>query len=704
MGWEHPSLVRDLVKILWCVVLWTNKLLASALAITSNVSPIIDFETFSDVLYGGDTFFVDGITLGPYSRQPGDETVLEGDVCNSMVKQLFVYEMAGSATLPTFIPTTDYGSDPLLDWGPFCQFFIPTPVVVGTSLIALWITLGCVGIVLIVSCCCCFLFCWLLLLLGLLLTRQRKSAKTYRILKDKAEEASRLKSLFVSHMSHELRTPLNSLIGTIDLVKDTPMSDDQLRSMDVISSSSGLLLDIVNDVLFAANLAAGEIENDLTEVCLPSVVDAVMRAAANSTSKVISYLIYYLPGTPFTVFVDRRRLAQVLMNLVGNATKFTNEGHIRLVVGPPSSFTEAYSEFIPNGSGEEPVVDDPGATLVFQLDDSGIGIKQEDYTKVFDRFTRLQNDQGSTGTGLGLHIAQTLVKTILHGSIAASSSPDLGGARFTFTSALPIVDSPAPLAEIEAAPVVLIDDTPTMAHGHAMLSLLLLLGLPADSLFLGTQPSPPTQPTQPPHVIVCHPVTDPVSYLAAVRKEYGGGRVTFALDDISNQQSVAIDVIATPFSAEEVIDLFAGKATPVARSGPEMVVGDLCHSVIIAEDDPVNRQMLSAFFRRINATSHLFETGNELLDGLDPDNPPTLAVLDYHMPGMTGEECARVLRERYGSGLAIVLMTADVTVDDVGKLYDIVMYKPVRFASFVDVLQRLTTGVERGTEARGGRA
>ncbi len=661
-----------------------TRLMAAVMQMAAEISDTVDYQSFSYILHNTHSFFIDGFTFGPYSRQPGDETVLEGDVCNSMVKQLFVYAL-GNATQPIFIPTAEVGSDPLLDWWPYCEFFIPTPVVVGTSLIALWITLGCVGIVLMVSCCCCFLFCWLILLLGLLLTRQRKSAHTYRVLKDKAEEASRLKSLFVSNMSHELRTPLNAIIGTIDLVKDTTMSNEQQRSMDVVESSSELLLDIVNDVLLAAQLAAGQIDNDPTEICLPSVFEAVMRAAANSTNKAIAYYTYYLPGTPFTVKVDRRRLSQILMNIVGNATKFTLEGSVRVVIGPRQSFEQCYNDVITGNISVDCQVTDSDE-LVVEVDDSGIGLPETEYENVFNRFTRFSSEQANHGgTGLGLNIAKQLVETALHGTITAGRSPDLGGARFTFTGTLPVVDVPPPLAESLIGHIVLIDDIPGMPHGRSVASVLRVLGLSPDSVSLATLGA--LANVRPTHVIVCNIVANAGSCLAAVREAYGGARVIMT----SNKpvSTAGVTVLAVPVSCCDIVRALTGNTPPIATTPPDTrpCVIDT-GPVVVAEDDVINCRMLDTFFKRINIVPQLYSNAIDLIASLDPDDPPTLAVLDFHMPGMTGEECAIELRQRYGQNITIVLMTADITVDGSGT-FDHVLYKPVRFQSFKETITAL---------------
>ncbi len=623
------------------------------------------YDAFTDQLYSDQEFLVGGVRYGPYKRQDGDVSLPKGDVCNSMFKSLHIFNLAGDPANVTFAPTVEFGLDPVLDWYPYCDFFIPPVVIGATSLVALWITLGCVLLALTVSCCCCCVWCCLITIIAAIIARQRRTSDRYRVLRDQAQEAVRQKSMFVSNMSHELRTPLNAIIGSIDLIMDSPdLTDVQRQSLLTIGASSAALLAIVNDVLFAASLAAEKVPASREALDLPAVVEDAVRLAAASTEKPIDYLIYYLPGTPLTVSCDRRQLAQVLANILNNASKFTEAGHVRVVVGPDEAFDTAYGWTV-QGGGDRVDADYAG-TLRFEIDDSGVGIRPEDYLLVFERFAQLEHGAAMNfgGTGLGLHIAKQLVEAVLHGTITAGSSPDLCGARFTFTAECeerPTVWSHAGPEDVGR--VALLDHIAGGRYARSLASLLLMAGVPADRLMFGTVNDIPDAEC----TVMCSPA-DPIEDV---------------ITTTSIQDATAGDAdIVVPFAIPGVFLALAH-----AAGIEEEPKGRL--AVVVADDEPVNRRMLSAFLTKCGAQYEVYVNGADLLAGVG-DGRPDIAIVDYHMPVMDGPECARRLRDRLGADIHLILMTGDVSFDNTDDLFDTILIKPVRLTEFRKAVGQLS--------------
>jgi signal transduction histidine kinase len=239
-----------------------------------------------------------------------------------------------------------------------------------------------------------------------------------RVAKAKAEEVARLKSEFLANMSHELRTPLNGVIGITDLVLGGELRVEQRELLAIVRSSADSLLTIINSVLDFSKLEARKVFLETVEFNLANLIAETMKAMALQAQQKGLELSYYLaPGTPDMIYGDPNALRQILVNLIGNATKFTEKGEVALRIIPESE-------------------DAREIALRFEVADTGIGIPLEKQTSIFAPF--VQADGSSTrrygGTGLGLAISSNLVE-LMGGRIQVRSKVGQGS-TFEFTARL----------------------------------------------------------------------------------------------------------------------------------------------------------------------------------------------------------------------------------------------------------------------------
>ncbi len=250
--------------------------------------------------------------------------------------------------------------------------------------------------------------------------------------KKSAETANRAKSVFLANMSHELRTPLNGILGYAQILKRDPLTTPkQQYGLNVIEQSGDHLLSLINDVLDLAKVEAGKTDLYQTDFYMPSLligVGEIIRIRAEH--KGISFHLESADDLPKRVFGDERRLRQVLLNVLGNAVKFTDKGSVTLRVSAPPR----------RGAGGE-------VLLRFEIQDTGMGISPEHLETVFKSFEQVgEQKRQAGGTGLGLAVSRKLVE-LMGGRLCVSSQLDVG-TQFWFESALPIVDDDHRVAQV----------------------------------------------------------------------------------------------------------------------------------------------------------------------------------------------------------------------------------------------------------------
>ncbi|MEM7067274.1 MAG: PAS-domain containing protein [Pseudomonadota bacterium] len=278
-------------------------------------------------------------------------------------------------------------------------------------------------------------------------TKQVKEKSELEQAKRAAESAERAKSEFLANMSHEIRTPMNGVMGMAELLAATELDSKQKMFTDVIVKSGASLLTIINDILDFSKIDAGQMELDPAPFSLPEAIeDVATLISAKVAEKDLEMIVRVNPALPEIVVGDVGRLRQIVTNMLGNAVKFTEKGHIYVNV-------------------DGTVLDNGTANLTFSVADTGIGIPEEKCAQIFQKFSQVDNSatRKHEGTGLGLSIASSLVK-LMGGQIKVESEIGMGS-RFWFDINLPIeanneIKRHVIPGDLSGSRIMIIDDNP----------------------------------------------------------------------------------------------------------------------------------------------------------------------------------------------------------------------------------------------------
>jgi signal transduction histidine kinase/DNA-binding response OmpR family regulator len=492
--------------------------------------------------------------------------------------------------------------------------------------------------------------------------------------KQRAEEASRAKSEFLANMSHEIRTPINGILGMAELVLDTELSLEQRDYLGMLKSSGDSLLTVINDILDFSKVESGKLDLDPIDFNLHDMIGETMRVLALRADQQGLELAYHIdPQIPEHVVGDPGRLRQILINLVGNAIKFTPEGEVVVRVQTDSR-------------------SDRDLLLHFSVSDTGIGIPAKKHALIFEAFA--QADGSTTrsygGTGLGLAISSCLVE-LMNGKLSVESAVGKGS-TFHFTARFGIAEteSSPPVRtcpeELRQLPVLVVDDNAT--NRRILLEITKGWGMCAAAVESGSAAlEAMTQAKMEGSefrlvIIDCRmPKMDGFELAKRIREDSQlSGAMIIMLTSAGRRGEAArcrelgiSAYLPKPIWSSvlrsavlSVLDQRSANCAPslVTRYGSRGVSRGL--RILVAEDNPVNQAVVMQMLKKMGHLPTLAHNGNDAILTLK-DAAFDLVFMDVQMPEMDGLTATRKIREREmatGYHIPIVAMTAHAMKGD----------------------------------------
>ncbi|WP_459915504.1 PAS domain-containing hybrid sensor histidine kinase/response regulator [Desulfocicer niacini] len=579
------------------------------------------------------------------------------------------------------------------------------------------------------------------------MSSQKQMKQELILAMEDAEAANASKGDFLARMSHEIRTPMNGIIGMAHLMEKTPLNDLQRNFLDRIQSSARTLLTLINDILDFSKIDAGKLTLECIDFRLEDVLANVVNTIGfMAEDKGLEFLFQVDQKVPSKLRGDPLRLGQILLNLAGNAIKFTEKGEIVIAVSlhDPSDVNYCPAEVMPgkkhksdfknttqgNKTSCHDIPDSRQAMLKFSVKDSGVGLHADQITSLFEAFN--QADDSITrkygGTGLGLSICSQLTR-MMGGNIWVESAPN-EGSTFIFTAKLACsLPPPAPspdqeLRSFHGKHALVVDDNRTARE--LLVSMLKSFGMEVDSapdgqtaidLLENSLEHPPCY-----DVVLLDwimPGMDGIETARRIKSHEGLDRTpTMLMVTAKAREEVQMAATETGIKAFLLKPVYTSvmyntlqesmglaPASPVDPLGPgartdvplstamENIRGA---NILLVEDNAINQEVARAFLEDVGMVVDIADNGQACLDIIDKKTFD-LILMDIQMPVLDGLETTRIIRnEKKRPHLPIIAMTAHAMAGDQEKSLRAGMNghlnKPVNPARLYEVLQQFIPG------------